>query len=92
MKKKYLENENQNQNFQIQKEIEIFFQEMEKGQKTSNQKIVEFLENEKGLKISAEIKTDIVLEIVKKISKTQNVKREKANPDNKWAKWIYVKG
>ena len=92
MKKKYLENENQNPNFQIQKEIEIFFQEMEKGQKTSNQRIVEFLENEKGLKISAEIKTDIVLEIVKKISKTQNIKREKSNPDNKWAKWIYVKG
>ena len=61
-------------------------------QKTSNQRIVEFLENEKGLKISAEIKTDIVLEIVKKISKTQNIKREKSNPDNKWAKWIYVKG
>ena len=92
MKKKYLENKIQNPNFQIQKEIEKFFQEMEKDQKTSNQKLVEFLEIEKGLVISAEIKTDIILEIVKKISKVQNIKREKQNPDNKWAKWIYIKG
>ena len=72
------------------KELESFFYSMKVGEKVTNSLLVEFLEM-KGLKIENTIKTDVVLEIVKEISKKGIIKKEKENSSNKWSRWIYVK-
>ena len=75
----------------ILKELENFFREMKSNEKVTNSKLVEYLENVKKIEITNEIKTDIVLELVKVISKKGIIKREKEEENNKFSKWIYVK-
>ena len=74
----------------ILKELEKFFSEMKSGEKVTNSKLVEFVES-KGIEITAEIKTDVVLELCKVISKKGIIKREKEEEENKFSKWINVK-
>ena len=73
------------------KELENFFDEMKSNEKVTNSKLVEYLENVKKIEITNEIKTDVVLELVKVISKKGIIKREKEEDSNKFSKWIYVK-
>ena len=64
---------------------------MKSNEKVTNSKLVEYLENVKKIEITNEIKTDVVLELVKVISKKGIIKREKEEENNKFSKWIYVK-
>ena len=64
---------------------------MKSNEKVTNSKLVEYLENVKKIEITNEIKTDVVLELVKVISKKGIIKREKEDEENKFSKWIYVK-
>ena len=73
------------------KELENFFNEMKSNEKVTNSKLVEYLENVKKIEITNEIKTDVVLELVKVISKKGIIKRQKEEENNKFSKWIYVK-
>ena len=77
-------------NTEITSAIEEFFAMMNTNDRTTNQDLVRYLENVKQIKITQEIKTDVVLETVRRLQ-NNTVKRTKIDPSNKYSKWIYVK-
>lgn len=89
---KYLNTETTSQKIAIAEEIAKFFAQMKTGDKVSNASLVQFLEDDCNITITATIKTDVVLEVCNGMLKTNNtVKKVKADVNNKWSRIVYVR-
>ena len=86
----YINKQTNVDNNKITVAIEEFFAMMNTNDKTTNQDLVRYLENVKQIKITATIKTDVVLETVRRLQNS-SVKRTKIDSSNKYSQWIYVK-